>query len=64
LQASNTGVVKFVRETQKKYQVSWQNTVLVGFSQGAMLASLHGFEYQASMCQSNWVFRGRLYGWG
>jgi phospholipase/carboxylesterase len=50
----------FVRKAQEKHKVSWQNTVLIGFSQGAFLA-LHTALAVHNLCGKVIAYAGGVY---
>ncbi len=53
-------VEDFVRKAQAKHQVTWQNTVLIGFSQGAFLA-LHTSLSEENLCGKVIAYAGGVY---
>lgn len=53
-------VCDFVQSMQAKHNVSWQETALVGFSQGAMLALYTGLS-RKNLCRRILAYSGGLY---
>ncbi len=58
--SASVSVEDFVRKTQAKHKVDWENTVLVGFSQGAFLA-LHAALAAKHLCGKVIAYAGGVY---